>query len=101
MKYNKLVRDKIPEIIEASNKTCEIEVVSGDTKYKYLENKLKEEVNEFIEDKNLGELADIMEVLYALAEHLGYKEEDLINKRKEKFNERGGFSKGIILKETM
>ena len=100
MKYNKLVRDKIPEIIEASNKTCETEVVSGDTKYKYLENKLKEEVDEFIEDKNLEELADIMEVLYALAEHLGYKEEDLMNKRKEKFNERGGFSKGIILKET-
>lgn len=101
MKYNKLVRDKIPEIIEASKKTCKIEVVSGDTKYKYLENKLREEVKEFIEDKNLEELADIMEVLYALAEHLGYKEEDLINKRKEKFNERGGFSKGIILKEIM
>lgn len=101
MKYNKLVRDKIPEIIEASKKTCKIEVVSGDTKYKYLENKLREEVKEFIEDKNLEELADIMEVLYALADHLGYKEENLINKRKEKFNERGGFSKGIILKEIM
>lgn len=100
MKYDKLVRDKIPQIIEASNKTCKTEVVSGDIKYKYLENKLKEEVNEFIEDKNLEELADIMEVLYALAEHIGYKEEELINKRKEKFNERGGFSKGIILKEA-
>lgn len=99
-KYNKLVRDNIPKIIEASNKTCVIEVVTGKEKEEYLEEKLKEEVNEYLEDKNLEELADVMEVLFALADNLGYKEEDLLNKREEKKLERGGFKKGIILKEV-
>ena len=66
----------------------------------FLEAKLKEEVNEYLEDKNLEELADVMEVLFALAHNLGYSEEDLLNKRKEKLEERGGFKEGIILKRV-
>ena len=96
--YNKLVRDKIPEIIKASGKECEIEIVNGKEKEELLEKKLLEEVNEFMEDKNLEELADIMEVLFGLAKNLGYTEEDLINKRNEKLEERGGFKEGIVLK---
>lgn len=99
-KYDKLVRDNIPKIIEDSNKTYIIEVVTGKEKEEYLEEKLKEEVNEYLEDKNLEELADVMEVLFALADNLGYKEEDLLNKREEKKLKRGGFKKGIILKEV-
>ena len=52
-KYNKLVRDFIPEVIEADGKKCEIEIVYGKEKTKFLEDKLKEEVNEYLEDKNL------------------------------------------------
>ena len=59
-----------------------------------------EEVNEYLEDKNLEELADVMEVLFGLAHNLGYSEEDLLNKRKEKFQERGGFKEGIVLKKV-
>lgn len=96
--YKKLVRDRIPEIITADDKTCEIEIVSGIKKQELLEKKLLEEVNEYLEDKNLEELADIMEVLFGLANELGYSEEDLIKKRNEKLEKRGGFKEGIVLK---
>ena len=99
-KYNKLVRDFIPEVIEADGKKCETEIVYGEEKTKFLEDKLKEEVNEYLEDKNIEELADVMEVLFGLAHNLGYNEEDLLNKRKEKLEERGGFKEGIILKKV-
>jgi predicted house-cleaning noncanonical NTP pyrophosphatase (MazG superfamily) len=62
-----------------------------------LEAKFNEEVQEFLEDKNLEELADIMEVLYGLADSLGYSEGDLAKKRIEKLVERGGFMEGIAL----
>lgn len=98
--YNKLVRDKIPEIIKADGKTCEIEIVSGREKQELLEKKLLEEVNEYLEDKNLEELADVMEVLFGLANELGYSEDDLLNKRNEKLKARGGFKEGIVLRSV-
>lgn len=98
--YDKLVRDKIPEIIKEAGKTPTTEIISGKLKEEYLEKKLGEEVNEYLEDKNLEELADVMEVLFGLANHLGYSEEDLLNKRLEKKLSRGGFKEGIILKEV-
>ncbi|HAX72995.1 MAG TPA: phosphoribosyl-ATP pyrophosphohydrolase [Firmicutes bacterium] len=98
--YNKLVRDLIPEIIEKDDKVCEIEIVSNDTAFNYLVEKLDEEVTEFKTDKNLEELADIMEVLFGLANKLGYSEEDLLEKRQEKKSVRGGFDKNIVLKSV-
>ena len=98
--YNKLVRDRIPEIIKESGKTCEIEIVNRKEKQELLEKKLLEEVNEYLEDKNLEELADVMEVLFGLANELGYSEDDLLNKRNEKLQERGGFKEGIVLKSV-
>lgn len=98
--YNKLVRDRIPEIIEKSGSTCEIEIVNEKEKEELLEKKLLEEVNEYLEDKNIEELADVMEVLFGLANELGYSEEDLLNKRNEKLQERGGFKAGIVLKNV-
>lgn len=98
--YNKLVRDKIPEIIKKQGRECDIEIAPKDKKYELLEEKLKEEVNEFLEDKNLEELADVMEVLFGLADSLGYGEEDLLKARDKKREERGGFKDGIVLKFT-
>lgn len=98
--YNKLVRDKIPEIIRASDKECEVSVVCGKEKTELLEKKLMEEVGEFLEAKNLEELADIMEVLFGLAEDLGFSEEELVKSRNDKRNERGGFSEGIVLEKV-
>ena len=79
---------------------CGKNPVEGKEKESYLENKLQEEVNEYFKDKNLEELADVMEVLFGLADSLGYTEKDLIEKRNEKLKLRGGFKKGIILEEV-
>lgn len=99
--YNKLVRDKIPEIIKKSGKDFKISVADEKQKTEFLEAKLKEEVNEYLEDKNLEELADVMEVLFGLADSLGFSEEDLINCRNKKRDKRGGFKEGIILEEVI
>lgn len=98
--YDKLVRDKIPQIIMESGKECEVEISPKEERAELLEKKLMEEVNEYLEDKNLEELADIMEVLFGLADNLGYSEEDIIKKREEKKEERGGFKEGIVLKSV-
>jgi len=95
--YNKLVRDKIPQVIEAGGNKYDIRIADKKEHYQLLEEKLNEEVKEFLEGKNLDELADIMEVLYGLADNLGYSEEDLNNRRIEKREKRGGFKEGIVL----
>lgn len=98
--YDKLVRDRIPEIIESTGRSCGTRVVFGDEFYSYLDKKLDEEVSEFREAGNLEELADIMEVVYGLAEYLGYTEQELNVLRSKKRDERGGFSRGIVLMDT-
>ncbi|MBU3187228.1 nucleoside triphosphate pyrophosphohydrolase [Clostridium estertheticum] len=98
--YNKLVRDKIPEIIKVAGKNFDIHYAKKEEVLPLLETKLNEEVFEYLEAKNLEELADVMEVLFGLANALGYSEEDLINKRNEKKEERGGFEKGIVLEKV-
>lgn len=65
--YNKLVRDRIPEIIEDSGKTCEVEVIDDKTYLEMLDEKLTEELNEYCESHNIEELADLLEVVYATA----------------------------------
>ena len=98
--YNKLVRDKIPAVIEADGKKCNIHIAEKEEYAKLLEEKLKEEVNEYLEAKNLEELADIMEVLFGLANMQGYSEEELMKKRQDKLDERGGFKEGIVLERV-
>ena len=63
--YNKLVRDKIPEIIEASGKTCTCETLRDGQYIEFLNQKLLEEVNEYLESGLVEELADIGEVMHA------------------------------------
>ena len=65
--YNKLIRDKIPEIIEASGKTCETEILSDEEYLQRLDKKLDEELAEYHQEQNIEELADLLEVLYATA----------------------------------
>ncbi|MPQ31250.1 phosphoribosyl-ATP pyrophosphohydrolase [Clostridium estertheticum] len=98
--YNKLVRDKIPEIIKTAGKNFDIHYAKKEEILPLLETKLNEEVSEYLEAKNLEELADVMEVLFGLANALGYSAEDLINKRNKKKEERGGFEKGIVLEKV-
>ncbi|EQK46726.1 putative phosphoribosyl-ATP pyrophosphohydrolase [[Clostridium] bifermentans ATCC 19299] len=94
--YDKLVRDRIPEIIESSGNKCEVEVVSNEIALEYLYKKLNEEVSELLEDKNLDEIADVIEVLFAIGSKYGYSEEDVLNRRNEKKYARGGFEDNLI-----
>ena len=96
--YNKLVRDKIPEIIKASGKTYETEILSDEEYLQMLDKKLDEELAEYHQEQNIEELADLLEVLYATAKARGYSIEELEQVRVEKQKARGGFEKKLLLK---
>ena len=98
--YNKVVRDRIPEIIQASGKTCETEILSDEEYLKMLDMKLDEELAEYHQEQNIEELADLLEVLYATAKARGYSIEELEQVRVEKQKARGGFDKKILLKSV-
>ena len=99
-KYNKLVRDRIPEIIESSGRTCVTEILSDEDYLKMLDAKLDEELAEYHADQNIEELADLMEVIRTCAVARGYTLEELEQVREEKAAKRGGFEKKILLKEV-
>ena len=99
-KYNKLVRDHIPEIIEASGSTCVTEILSDEAYLRMLDAKLDEELAEYHKDRNIEELADLLEVIRAAAIARGYTLEQLEQVRAEKAAKRGGFEKKILLKEV-
>ena len=97
MVYNKLVRDKIPEIIESQGQKANIRILDPQEYTHHLEQKLDEEVGEYHKDKNLEELADILEVVYSLAENLGATKEELLTIYDKKHESRGGFAEKIFL----
>lgn len=100
IQYNKLVRDRIPEIIEASDKSCKTEILSQQDYINMLDAKLNEELTEYQESKSLEELADLLEVMEAVVKARGYTWEELLSIREEKRIQRGGFEKRILLKEV-
>ena len=99
--YHKLVRDRIPEIIEASGKACICETLSHEDYISLLDKKLNEELAEYQESKSLEELADLLEVMQAVVEARGWTMEELETVRKKKAAERGGFERKIMLKEVV
>ena len=98
--YNKIVRDNIPTIIENSGSKCEIEIVSDEEALSYLYMKLIEEVNEFLESKDIHEIADVIEVLYAICDKMKIPRTTLETTRQQKKNKNGGFEDNIILKKV-
>lgn len=99
--YDKLVRDKIPEIIEKSGKQCEIEILSEKKYLEMIDKKLDEELAEYHKDKKLEELADLLEVVYAATKARGHSIEELEKVRAEKAEKRGNFDKKILLKKVI
>lgn len=99
--HNKLVRDKIPQIIEASGQTCVFEILSQEDYIRKLDAKLNEELAEYQESKSLEELADLLEVMGAVVKARGYTWDDLTRVRKEKRALRGAFDQRIFLKEVI
>lgn len=98
--YNKLVRDRIPEIIESSGKTCLTATLSDEAYLHMLDLKLEEELAEYQESKSMEELADLIEVIAAVAKARGCSWEQLLQIRNQKRGKRGGFDKKILLMEV-
>ena len=97
IKYHKLVRDRIPELIEAQGEKPNIRILDQEEYLYHLKQKLDEEVGEYHRDKTAEELADILEVVYALAEAAGCSEQELLAAYQKKHDARGGFGKRIFL----
>ena len=99
--YHKLVRDRIPEIIENDGKKCVCETLSDEDYISLLDQKLNEELAEYQESKSLEELADLLEVVQAVVKARGWPLEELEQVRADKASKRGRFEKKILLKEVV
>jgi predicted house-cleaning noncanonical NTP pyrophosphatase (MazG superfamily) len=95
--YNKAVRDKIPEIIRKSGKSCTIKQLDDTEFLSALEKKLMEEIHEYYENRSVEELADVLEVVYRIAELKGIPQRQLEQIRKQKNEDRGSFSTNLFL----
>jgi len=101
MKYNKLVRDKIPEYIKSKGGIPITHIAEGDEYWKKVKEKLQEEVTEFLnEDTNIREIADILEVIDAICEYRKFSHEELRIVKEKKAQELGKFKEKIILDEA-
>ena len=98
--YNKLVRDRIPEIIQSNGEKPDIEILDDERFLQELHKKLFEEAKEFVEDDSKEELADLMEVIYAIARLRGIDLNEVEKIRKQKAQKRGAFDKKIFLKNV-
>ena len=100
-RYYKLVRDRIPEIIDFTGQSCTTEVLSQEEYLRLLDEKLTEELDEYQESKSLEELADLLEVMEAVVKARGCTTEELLRIKQEKYEKRGGFEQRILLKEVL
>ena len=98
--YNKIVRDRIPEIIERGGSRALWREAGPEETVKGLEDKLTEELSEYLADHSLEELPDLLEVMHGIIYHRGASWEELEAIRLKKREERGGFERGIRLEAT-
>lgn len=99
--YNKLVRDKIPEIIKENGEVANTRILDDDEYIQALNIKLKEEVNEYLESGSVEELADIVEVIYGILHSKGVSIDKFERTRLEKVEKRGAFKDKIFLESTL
>ena len=100
MKYNKLVRDKIPEIIESKGGNAIYHLADNQEYWEKLKEKFLEEFDEFKEDESKEEFADLIEVLDAIFEYKNFDKQEITSIKNKKADERGKFNKRIILDES-
>ena len=96
LKQGKLVRDKIPQIIIADGKKPITRILDNEEYLQELDKKLNEEIAEYQADKSIEEMADVLEVLFAICEARGHSVEELMEIRNGKRAKRGGFEKKIF-----
>jgi predicted house-cleaning noncanonical NTP pyrophosphatase (MazG superfamily) len=99
--YHKLVRDKIPDIIAKTGKTADIRILSNGAYARELGMKLLEEVREYLASDDAGELADVLEIVYAIADLKGIGPEGIEELRVRKRERNGGFEKKIFLESVI
>lgn len=99
--YNKLVRDKIPEIITKNNKKAIAKILNDEDYLTELNRKIQEEVKEYLEDNNVEELADIVEVVYGILKAKNISIEEFENIRKSKVQKKGAFKEKIFLEKVI
>lgn len=93
----KLVRDKIPQIITDAGKKPITEILDQERYLEELDKKLEEEVAEYQADKSIEEMADVLEVLFAICEARGYSVDELMRVKEEKCEKCGGFKERVYL----
>lgn len=98
--FNKLVRDKIKDKIEANGEMCNTRILSDEEFLIALNEKIVEEVYEYLESGDIEELADIEEVLRAIVKVKGLSYDEFDKIRQEKVRKRGAFDKKIFLEYT-
>lgn len=99
--HNKLVRDKIPQIIENAGKEPVIKVLSDSEYEMELTKKLQEELNEFKEDNSIEELADLQEVINAILHYKNVTKDEFQSVIESKSNKRGAFNNRIYLESVL
>jgi predicted house-cleaning noncanonical NTP pyrophosphatase (MazG superfamily) len=100
MKYNKLVRDKIPNIIKEDGKNPIIHIANEEEYWEKIKEKLNEEVDEFLKESNEEEISDILEVIDAICKFKEFDENEINKIKKQKAEKRGRFDNKIILDEV-
>ena len=98
--YQKLVRDKIPQIISATGQQCCTRSLSLEEYIQKLDEKLSEELAEYQESKSMEELADLLEVMEAVTKARGYCWQDVLDIKQQKQEKRGGFDSRILLESV-
>lgn len=96
-KYEKLVRDNIPKIIEGTSQNCSYKILSEDEFLEELKRKLVEEAVEFCNEPSMEEIADIIEVLDAIVVANDYSYDDIHKIKRDKAKERGSFFEKYFL----
>ena len=99
-KYDKAIRDKIPEIIKESGGKCEVKILTDEEFLVELDKKLDEELKEYHESKSVEELADIVEVIQKIANLRGSSLKEFEKIQQEKAEKRGKFEKNLFLIES-
>ncbi len=97
IKYNKAIRDKIPQIIKSSGKNCNVKKLDDSEFLIQLEKKLVEELTEYQDSKDVEELADILEIIYRISELKGVVPDELDKIKQEKALKRGKFDDNLFL----
>lgn len=101
IKYNKLVRDRIPEIIEKSGKKAIVQKLDDEAYKKFLDEKLVEELQEYLDNDSVDELADLVEVIHSILKYKRIEITGFYGIQKKKAEERGAFEKRLLLKEVI